>query len=146
MAFKKPCLDCGALSYESRCEIHRRRVQQLRDIKRAEHKKNYYNSDYRKRAAFVRQTAIICHICGDGARVNDPWQADHLEPGNSLSPLAAAHRSCNASRGNKPLDNRWKIIQSKIQSEKPICARPRKGCRTLVRIGKWADNTKITSW
>ena len=103
MAFKKPCLDCGKLSYESRCELHRRRIEQLRDIKRAEHKKIYYNSDYRKRAKIVRDTAIVCHICGDGARLNDPWQADHLEPGNPLSPLAAAHRSCNASRGNKPL-------------------------------------------
>ena len=103
MPFKKPCLDCGALSYESRCEVHRKRVEQLRDIRRAEHKRTYYDTGYRKRAKIVRDTAIICHICGDGARADDPWQADHLEPGNPNSQLAAAHRSCNASRGNRPL-------------------------------------------
>lgn len=103
MAFKKPCLDCGALSYNSRCEVHQRRIEQLRDIKRAEKKKTLYNSAYRKQAAIVRATAITCHICGDGARANDPWQADHLDAGNPDSPLAAAHRSCNAKRGDKPL-------------------------------------------
>ena len=103
MAFKKPCLDCGVLSDGSRCEIHTRRVEQLRDIKRAGKKRALYNSDYRKQAAIVRATAIACHLCGDGARLNDPWQADHLDAGNPASPLAAAHRSCNAKRGDKPL-------------------------------------------
>jgi hypothetical protein len=103
MKFQKPCLDCGKLSLESRCETHRKRVEQLRDVRRAAHKSNYYNTSYRRRAKAVRDTAIVCHICGDGARANDPWQADHLQPGNPDSALAAAHRSCNASRGNKPL-------------------------------------------
>jgi hypothetical protein len=103
MRFQKPCLDCGALSLESRCETHRKRVEQLRDVRRAEKKKTLYNSSYRKAASIIRATAIICHICGDGARLSDPWQADHLDAGNPDSPLAAAHRSCNAKRGDKPL-------------------------------------------
>ena len=101
MKFQKPCLDCGKLSYESRCELHRRQVQQLRDVRRAEHKKTYYNTDYRKRAKIVRETAIVCHICGDGARLNDPWQADHVQPGEVASELRPAHRSCNIARSNK---------------------------------------------
>lgn len=105
MKFQKPCLDCGQLSYQSRCEKHQKRIEQLKDLKRAEHKKNLYNTQYRKQAALIRQTAIICHICKDGARANDPWQADHLIAGDPTSPLAAAHRSCNASRGNKSLDS-----------------------------------------
>jgi len=105
MKFSKPCLDCGKLSTESRCEVHRKRVQQLKDIRTAEKKKVLYNSRYRKVAKIVRDTAIVCHICGDGARANDPWQADHLNATDPNSPLAAAHRSCNASRGNKPLDS-----------------------------------------
>jgi hypothetical protein len=40
-------------------------------------------------------------LCGGGARPNDPWQADHVIPGDADSPLAPAHRSCNAARGNK---------------------------------------------
>ena len=103
MKFKKPCLDCGALSYNSRCDIHTRRIAQLKDVRRAEHKKTLYNKDYKNAARTVRETAIVCHLCGDGARANDPWQADHLNAGDPQSPLAAAHRSCNASRGNKPL-------------------------------------------
>lgn len=103
MKFRKPCLDCGALSYGTRCEIHTRQLQQMKDLRRAEHKKTLYNSDYRKQAKIVRDTAIICHICKDGPRANDPWQADHLDAGNPNSPLAAAHRSCNAARGDKPL-------------------------------------------
>jgi hypothetical protein len=103
--FQKPCLDCGKLSLETRCEVHSKRVEQLRDVRRAEKKKVLYNSRYRKEAAYVRATAIVCHICGDGARMSDPWQADHLEAGNPDSPLAAAHRSCNAKRGDKPLDS-----------------------------------------
>jgi len=103
MAFKKPCLDCGQLSYESRCPDHQKRLQQLRDIKRADKKKALYNTAYRKQAAIVRATALLCHICKDGARLNDPWQADHLNAGDPSSPLAAAHRSCNAARGDRPL-------------------------------------------
>ena len=103
MAFRKPCLDCGALSYDTRCDVHKKRVEQLRDIKRASKKKALYNPEYRKQAAIVRATAISCHICNDGARLNDPWQADHLVAGDPNSPLAAAHRSCNAKRGDKPL-------------------------------------------
>lgn len=103
MAFKKPCLDCGQLSYESRCPAHTQRMEQLRDLRRAGKKKMLYNSEYRKQAAYVRATAITCHICGDGARREDPWQADHLIAGDPNSPLAAAHRSCNAKRGDKPL-------------------------------------------
>lgn len=105
MRFKKPCLDCGKLSYESRCEVHTRKMQQLKDIRTAEKKKVLYNSHYRKQAKAVRATAIVCHICGDGARANDPWQADHINATDPNSPLAAAHRSCNARRGNKPLDS-----------------------------------------
>ena len=105
MPFMKPCLDCGTLSYGSRCDLHQKNVDRLKDLRRANKKSNLYNTQYRKRAAQVRQTAIICHICHDGARANDPWQADHLIPGDPDSPLAAAHRSCNAKRGDRPLDN-----------------------------------------
>jgi hypothetical protein len=42
-------------------------------------------------------------LCGEGARVGDPWQADHLVAGDANSPLAAAHGSCNRRRGNSPL-------------------------------------------
>jgi hypothetical protein len=63
-----------------------------------------YSGDYKARAKQVRDTAVLCHICKEGFRADDPWQADHLIPGNPVSPLAPAHRSCNAKRGNKPIE------------------------------------------
>jgi len=104
--FNRPCIECGELTRGSnRCDAHKR-VDNRSEEKLAEReakKKLLYDSNYRKRAAQVRAAASVCHICGEGARPNDPWQADHLIPGEPMSPLAAAHRSCNASRGNKPL-------------------------------------------
>lgn len=106
MKFKRPCLDCGTLTInKSRCDAHQKRIDDLMNARRAQVKKDtgQYSGDYRKRAKLVRDTATICHLCGEGSRHNDPWQADHLIPGDPDSPLAAAHRSCNARRGNKPL-------------------------------------------
>jgi len=62
-----------------------------------------YLGDYKRRAKAVREQAVNCHICGDPARLNDPWTADHIIAGDPNSPLAPAHRSCNERRGNKPL-------------------------------------------
>ncbi len=104
--FRKPCLDCGELTDGgNRCEVHQRRVDELAEMRRALIKKtlNTYGGDYKRRAKQVRETAVVCHLCGEGARVGDPWQADHLVAGDSSSPLAAAHGSCNRKRGNKPL-------------------------------------------
>lgn len=104
--FKRPCLDCGELTFNSsRCDVHQERIEQLMNIRKAQRKKEsgQYSGDYRKRAKEVRDNAIVCHICGEGAKHNDPWQADHLIPGDPNSVLASAHRSCNARRGNKPL-------------------------------------------
>lgn len=102
--FRQPCIDCGALTrYGSRCETHQAAVNQYADYKKAERKRatGQYSGDYRKRAKEVREMATICWLCGDGARADDPWQADHIVPGDMYSALAPAHRSCNAARGNK---------------------------------------------
>lgn len=103
---KMPCLVCGKLTGgASRCEIHQKIWEQEADEKRRARKQatGQYSGDYRARARMVRENAYVCHICKEGYKPNDPWQADHLIPGEPSSPLAAAHRSCNARRGNKPL-------------------------------------------
>lgn len=107
--FPKPCLDCGVLTTGgNRCDEHETIVKQLHNIKRAAVKKatGQYSGSYRARAKVVRDTALVCHICGDGARVDDSWVADHAipaSPGDSAL-LLPAHKSCNAKRGNKPLE------------------------------------------
>jgi hypothetical protein len=106
MRFKRPCLDCGVLTTnKSRCDLHQKRVDDVLEARRAQRKKEtgQYLGDYKARAKAVRDSAIICHLCGEGARRNDPWQADHLIPADPNSPLAPAHASCNRQRGNKPL-------------------------------------------
>ena len=95
---RRPCIDCGRLTERTtRCA----NCESLRNIQR-HRRRTHYQGDYRKRAAQVRANATHCWICGDGPRADDPWQADHLIPGAIDSPLLPAHRSCNASRGNKP--------------------------------------------
>jgi len=106
VSFNRPCIECGTLTRGSnRCEDHKREEYRSEEklAEREAKKKILYDSKYRKRAAQVRATASVCHICGGGAKANDPWQADHLVPGDPMSPLAPAHRSCNARRGDKPL-------------------------------------------
>jgi len=73
--------------------------------RRRQRKAQMYDTQYRKMAKFIRDTATHCHICGEGARINDPWEADHLVPGDPSSQLAPAHRTCNRIRSNKPLRN-----------------------------------------
>jgi hypothetical protein len=104
---KMPCLVCNRLTNgSSRCETHQKIWDDAAEMKRRARKAatGQYAGDYKMRARVVRENAYECHICHEGARLNDPWQADHLRPGDPDSPLAAAHRSCNASRGNKPLE------------------------------------------
>jgi hypothetical protein len=81
---RRPCLGCGDLiETGSRCRAC--------TIDR-------YQGDYQRRAKAVREGATVCWLCGEGARPDDPWQADHLTSSPD-SPLMAAHRSCNARRG-----------------------------------------------
>jgi 5-methylcytosine-specific restriction endonuclease McrA len=76
-------------------------------MKRSQIKKDtgQYSGQYRKRAAEVRASALVCHLCGEGARLADPWVADHINPAShgNTAELKPAHRSCNGRRGNKPL-------------------------------------------
>jgi 5-methylcytosine-specific restriction protein A len=105
--FPKPCLVCGVLTQGlSRCQQHQAEWQVLEGIRLKEMKArrpNLYDTQYRKKAKAIRETALFCHLCGEPARALDPFTADHLVAGDPNSPLAAAHRSCNSRRGNKPL-------------------------------------------
>lgn len=100
----RPCLDCGKLSRNgSRCEVHAAVRAKKEDEVKAARKRltGQYSGDYRRRAKAVRESAQYCWLCGGGPKDDDPFQADHVIPGNPDSPLAPAHRSCNAARGNR---------------------------------------------
>ncbi len=104
MPFQKPCLNCGALirgaSYCPPCQPRRERNPQ-----REQKKRHLYGGTYKTRARHVRQTASVCHLCGQPFHDNDTIEADHLFPElGHESPLAPAHRHCNQNRGNRPLN------------------------------------------
>lgn len=97
---KRPCIDCGTLADGSRCPACQSRLNARMDAAR-KGKRDHYRGDYAKRAAAVRASATVCYWCLQGPRPNDPWQADHLFPGEPQSPLVPAHRSCNIKRSNE---------------------------------------------
>lgn len=100
MPIKRPCLNCRTLtSNATRCT----NCQTLWNQQHPKPERLHYKGDYRKRAKQIRDTAIACWICGEGKKPNDPFTADHLIPADINSPLAAAHRSCNSRRQNKPI-------------------------------------------
>ena len=99
MPIQRPCLNCGTLTtLTTRCEPCAKQYE----LKHPKKKRPHYAGDYRKRAKAIRDTATHCWLCGQTARHNDPWTADHVIAGDPASPLAPAHRSCNSSRGNRP--------------------------------------------
>lgn len=109
MKFPTPCAKCGEITRDTLCETHRaqkNKADQLRrdnNPERIARKKNLYHAAYQRISKAIREAGGVCHLCGAGPTPGDPWQADHIDAGNKDSPLALAHRSCNARRGNKPL-------------------------------------------
>ena len=108
MRFPNPCLDCGTLSLGNRCPTHQQAIDEQAAQRRAAVKAStgQYSGNYTKLARIIRQTTITCALCGQGARPNDPWQADHKQPGtpvHSLDQLQGVHATCNRTRSNKPL-------------------------------------------
>lgn len=105
MAMPKPCLTCGTLTAGlGRCEPCRLAEGRRADGVRP--KREHYAGKYQAEAKRVRDTARICWLCGQGPRPGDPWQADHVEPGQVGSPLLPAHRSCNIRRSNQEKKSR----------------------------------------
>jgi len=97
MPLPRPCLDCGQLTRNtSRCDACNRAKEREASARRGPRK--HYSGDYRKRAKAVRESPGPCWVCGQGDLPNDPWQADHVVPGDPDSVLAKCHRSCNIKR------------------------------------------------
>ena len=109
MGFNKPCLVCGQLSRNSRCDTHQAQYDEAKNRRRDSNpqrkarKNSLYNNTYRKQAKWVRDTAISCHLCGIPFQPGDAIEADHVDAGNPNSELKPAHRKCNASRGSRPI-------------------------------------------
>jgi hypothetical protein len=105
--FPKPCLTCGKLSLERLCEVHLALENKEHEERRKKTKAltKQYKGSYSSRAKAVRENAVICHICKQPKKIEDPFEADHINPGENgqIAELLPAHRSCNRQRSNKPL-------------------------------------------
>ena len=112
MRLPRPCLSCNQLHKDkgefcSSCRTERDRKREA-NPERIARKKMLYGNDYRKRREVLVKETIInnlcCHICKLPFESKADITADHLMAGNPQSPLAPAHKRCNSSRGNKPID------------------------------------------
>ena len=104
MKFRKPCLKCGKLGEPgiAYCTLHEtERIKRINDAKNA--RPLYRSAAYRQARKIIKDTATHCHLCGQAFTNREEITADHIIAGNPASPLAPAHRSCNSSRGNKPI-------------------------------------------
>ena len=114
LKFKKPCLECGALSYEHRCPTHlaaykARQAERYNQFDRKEKKKKLYSTDYRKKAKALRDTASHCYLCGERFTDRTQIQIDHVLPSmNESSPLAPTHARCNSQKSNNDyIPSQW---------------------------------------
>lgn len=91
------CLDCSRMTpRRTRCAECEARRNRERDARRT-----HRHGSYQAQARRVRESASVCWICGKGARLGDPFTADHVLPANPDSILLPAHRSCNSRRGDR---------------------------------------------
>ena len=101
MGIRQVCLGCGSLTMNgSRCESCAARRERARSLSRPHYRGNYQTRAKQVRTAANNDPNCVCWLCGETARVDDPWTADHVEPGNPDSVLMPAHRSCNSRRGD----------------------------------------------
>ncbi len=111
MRFARPCLECQRLHTDkgefcADCRTKRERDRERQrslDPKHRAKKRELYSSAYKATAKILKANATHCHICKKPFTSRAEITADHLIAGDPASPLAPAHKSCNSSRGNKPL-------------------------------------------
>lgn len=110
---QRPCLDCGALSNDSRCEQHRLQRGRAKEAARARPgpRQRGLDHQYDTNRAILLAASTLCWLCGhDGAD-----QADHylpvsqggtsalsnLRPAHGTAPCQVCGRRCNQERGTR---------------------------------------------
>lgn len=104
--FRRACLRCGALSFESYCPKHEQEIKALQQKRkdtpeRLARKRQLYGGDYRQRRKQLLGAATHCAICSKEFVSGDAIDADHVIPSDPGSPLQATHAYCNRAKGNR---------------------------------------------
>ena len=114
MRHPRPCLECGKLSLDNRCEdcnkqFKAKERKRLQSLPKLRDKSAYYDSTFRKQAKAIRESATHCYLCSQslwdlsGAFLG--VEVDHVYPSKgNASPLLPAHPSCNKSKGKRDFD------------------------------------------
>lgn len=91
---------CHERTTTTRCAIHERAYQALRNARRGD---AYTSPEYKAERRRVLAMATVCELCGEAPTRRDPLTADHIVPrahgGGVVGNLRAVHRSCNSARG-----------------------------------------------
>jgi hypothetical protein len=118
------CLGCGRLVRgASRCSPCKKIAR------------SHYAGSYPARSAAVRASAKSCWLCDGGPKRDDPWQADHVIPGDPDSELRPAHESCNKSRGNAM----WEPRGGRITRSTSAGADSSSGAREMLGFARAAE-------
>jgi len=99
----KACL-CGT----PRCRKHGRRTY-------AAHR-DYGSAHQHRVRTMLTTTPEVCARCGEGPRVDDPWEGGHIRALGGGPELQREHRSCNRRHGAQ-LGNEIRKLKSKMRND-----------------------------
>jgi hypothetical protein len=102
----RPCLVCGKLSPNTRCETHRKQHDNTRYARRGTSTQRGYGHAYRVRRAEMVKTATHCAKCGQPFTPDNPPTGGHVDDLRSLprhlrrasaatAELQPEHQRCN---------------------------------------------------
>lgn len=97
----KPCLNCGKLSTNSRCDSCGYIYARLRERARPTRSQRGYDAEWRRLSKLLRQIQPYCSIC----KTTKDLTVDHIVPlsrgGSTVeSNLQVLCRRCNSRKGN----------------------------------------------
>lgn len=110
---KKPCLDCGVVTENSRCPTHTAISAAKYERIRGTPTERGYDNEWRKvRLEILKRDRWTCYLCGKQPLEGADATVDHVVPLSVLknearklrhdpSLLRACCRKCNSSKGNK---------------------------------------------
>ena len=99
----RPCLHCGRLTPTSPCRRCASEANAKRNARRTWYHGTWTADSRRARAAWVAEHGWVCPGYQRPAHKATDLTVDHINPADPDSPIRILCRSCNSSRGNRPI-------------------------------------------